>query len=174
VGRQRPAGDAGRRPLRGLPDAGREKEYRRRIDQVLKIVRGPVRHIYWLGQPVMRSPEMSRKLNMLNGIYRSETAGMPDVTYVDAYSALADAHGEYSAYLPDAQGHMQLVRESDGEHLTAAGGDRLAWVVWPMIKKDFGLGRKTPAGGAPPKHSPAPKESPSRKPKASPSATSNP
>ena len=157
-----------------FPTPAWEKEYRRRIDEVLKTVRAPGRHIYWLGQPIMRSPEMSRKLDILNGIYRSETAGMPDVAYVDAWSVLADAHGDYSAYLPDAHGHMELVRESDGEHLTAAGGDRLAWVVWPMIKRDFGLGRKTPGGGPSAKQNPAPKQIPSRKPKASPSATSNP
>ena len=157
-----------------FPTPAWEKEYRRHIDQVLKVVRGPGRHIYWLGQPLMRSPEMSRKLAILNGIYRSETAGLPDVAYVDTWSVLADAQGGFSAYLPDAQGRMELVRESDGEHLTAAGGDRVAWVVWSMMKKDFGLGRNPPTGNTPPKQSPAPKASPSRKPKASPSATSHP
>ncbi len=155
-----------------FPTPAWEKEYRRRIDQVLKIVRARGRHIYWLGQPVMRSPEMSRKLAILNGIYRSETAGSPDVTYVDTWSMLADAQSGFSAYLPDAQGRMELVRESDGEHLTAAGGDRVAWAVWPMIKKDFGLGRKSPAASTPSKHNPAPKPSPSRKPKPSPNAAS--
>jgi hypothetical protein len=153
-----------------FPTPAWEKEYRRRIDQVLAIVRRPGRHIYWLGQPVMRSPEMSRKLAILNGIYRSETAGSPDVTYVDIWSVLTDAHGDFSAYLADARGLMELVRESDGEHLTAAGGDRVAWVVWPMIKKDFRLGRKAPAGSTLPEHTPKP--SPSKKPKPSPSAAS--
>jgi hypothetical protein len=155
-----------------FPTPAWEKEYRRRIDQVLEIVRAPGRHIYWLGQPVMRSPEMSRKLAILSGIYRSETAGSPDVTYVDTWSVLADAQGRFSAYLPDAQGRMELVRESDGEHLTTAGGDRVAWVVWPMIKKDFGLGRKAPAGSTPSKHNPSPKPTSSRRPKPSPSAAS--
>jgi len=48
------------------------------------------------------------------------------VTHVDTSSVLADAQGSFSAYLPDPQGRLELVRESDGEHLTAAGGDRVA------------------------------------------------
>ena len=108
---------------------------------------GGVRRIYWVGQPIMPDPTYSRQIRVMNDIYRSEAAAHPGVEYVDAYSLFSNGSGGYSQYLPDASGEMQQVREEDKEHLTYAGGLRLAQAVMALIKKDW-LGKA--GGGTPP------------------------
>jgi hypothetical protein len=93
-------------------------------------------------------------MRAINDIIRSETEKHPGVQYVDAYKVFSDGSGAYSQYLRDDNGEMQQVREADGEHLTYAGGMRLAKVVMSAIKADW-LGKKP--GGSP---SPSPKATP--------------
>ena len=57
--------------------------------------------------------------------------------YIDAYKLFTNGGGQYSQYLPDADGEMQQVREQDGEHLTYAGGLRVAQAVLDAIKKEW-------------------------------------
>ena len=74
--------------------------------------------------------------------------------YIDAYELLSDGGG-FSQYLRDGNGEMQQVREADGEHLTYAGGLRLAKVVMAAVKADW-FDKKKPGAGA---ASPSPKAS---------------
>ena len=69
------------------------------------------------------------------------------VHYIDAYKLFTNGSGQYSQYLPDARGEMQQVREQDGEHLTYAGGLRVAQAVLDEIKKEW-FPKKGEAGAA--------------------------
>jgi hypothetical protein len=61
------------------------------------------------------------------------------VSYVDSWHLLVNSTGGYSAYLPDASGGQQQVREPDGVHLARPGSDRLAdWAI-SSIQSDFGV-----------------------------------
>ncbi len=132
-------------------------EYRRRVREAIAALQdGGTRRIYWVGQPEMPDPKISRQLKVINDIYRTEAAKHPGVEYVDAWSLFANSSGDYAQYLPDASGDMQQVREQDGEHFTYAGGVRLASAVMALIKKDW-LGKKSstpppkPSGKSSPK-----------------------
>src|SRR5665811_2635621 len=63
--------------------------------------------------------------------------------------------GGYAQYLRDDKGEMQQVREADGQHLTYAGGMRLAKVVMAAIKAEW-FGKKKPGAGS---AAPSPKAS---------------
>ena len=73
----------------------------------------------------------------MNDIYASVAEKTFGVEYIDAYKLLSNGGGRYSQYLPDASGKMQQVRELDGEHLTYAGGLRVAQAVVDAIKKEW-------------------------------------
>ena len=138
--------------------SGWEKEYRKRVGDAIAILfDGGVRRIYWVGQPIMPESIYDRKIRVMNDIFRSEAKRHPGVQYIDAYEVFSDGGG-YSQYLRDDQGKMQQVREADGEHLTYAGGLRLAKVVMAAIKAEWFGKKKAGAGSASP--SPSPKATP--------------
>ncbi len=138
---------------------GWKKEYRKRVeDAVALMFQGGVRRIYWIGQPVMPSASFNSQIKVMNDIYASVAEKTFGVEYIDAYKLFANRAGQYSQYLPDASGEMQQVREQDGEHLTYAGGLRVAQAVIDAIKQEW-FPKK--GEGPPP---PAPKSSKSATP----------
>ena len=111
---------------------GWKKEYRKRVeDAVALMFQGGVRRIYWIGQPVMPTASFNSQIKLMNAIYASVAEKTFGVQYIDAYKLFTNSGGQYSQYLPDANGEMQQVREQDGEHLhlrrrsaRRTGGDR--------------------------------------------------
>jgi hypothetical protein len=140
----------------GFGSGGWEKEYDKRVDDAIAILfAGGVRRIYWIGQPIMPDSTYDRQISVMNDIFRSAAKKHPGVQYIDAYKVFSDSDGVYSQYLRDDHGEMQQVREADGEHLTYAGGLRLAKVVMAAIKAEWFGKKKADAGSA----SPSPKAS---------------
>jgi hypothetical protein len=126
---------------------GWETEYRRRIGDAIAILfDGGVRRIYWVGQPIMPGSTYDRQIRLINDLFRDEAKKNPGVQYIDAYGVFSDGGGGFSQYLRDDSGEMQQVREADGEHLTYAGGMRLAKVVMAAIKAEW-FGKKKPGAG---------------------------
>jgi hypothetical protein len=117
--------------------SGWEKEYRRRIRDALTILfNGGVRRVYWVGQPVMADASFDKQIRLVNDIFRTEAEKHPGVQYIDAHAALSK-DGRYAQYLKDESGTTQQVREGDGEHLTYAGGLRLAKVIMAAVKAEW-------------------------------------
>ena len=130
---------------------GWKKEYRKRVEDVVGLLfQGGVRRVYWIGQPVMPSASFNNQVKLMNDIYASVAQKTFGVRYIDAYKLFADGGGQYTQYLPDAHGEMQQVREQDGEHLTYAGGLRIAQAVIDAIKKEW-FPKKGEAGPPPSK-----------------------
>ena len=77
-----------------------QAEYRRRVDAVMGfLTQGGTRHVYWIGQPVMRSGDFDQKQIILEGIYREEAAKHPGVTFIHIRTMFAGPDGAFSAYL---------------------------------------------------------------------------
>lgn len=115
---------------------GWRAEYARRAGGVMDLVSKPGRLIIWVGLPPMRDGDFSERLADINAIYKAEADKRQDVVYVNATTVLGDESGRYTAYLNDGHGHVELVREPDGVHLTRAGGDRLAaWVLFAIEER---------------------------------------
>jgi hypothetical protein len=135
---------------------GWKKEYRKRVEDAIALMfQGGVRRIYWIGQPVMPSASFNSQMRVMNDIYASVAQNTFGVEYIDAYKLFTNSSGQYSQYLPDAKGQMQQVREQDGEHLTYAGGLRVAQAVIDAIKKEW-FPKK---GESPPPPEPQPSKS---------------
>jgi len=136
--------------------SGWEKEYRKRVGDAIAILfNGGVRRIYWVGQPIMPGSTYDQQIRLMNDIFRDAAKNQPGVQYIDAHAVFSGGGGSYSQYLRDDKGEMQQVREADDEHLTYAGGMRLAKVVMAAIKAEW-FGKKKPAAGA---AAPSPKAS---------------
>ncbi|HUP73024.1 MAG TPA: GDSL-type esterase/lipase family protein [Acidimicrobiales bacterium] len=110
-------------------------EYRRRVGALMVQLTAGGRSIYWVGQPIMRSEGFSARMATLNEIYASEAASRADVTYIDTWTLLS-VDGAYSAYIDDGGGPT-LMRQSDGIHLSRAGGDRVARAILTAIHADW-------------------------------------
>jgi hypothetical protein len=107
--------------------------YHERVGALMDQMQAPYRRVIWVGQPHMGRPDLEPVIPDMNRIFSEEAAKRPWVTYVDIYSITSAADGSYSAYLPGADGIVELLRASDGVHFTAAGGRLLAVHVLDAI-----------------------------------------
>ncbi|HET6949524.1 MAG TPA: DUF459 domain-containing protein [Acidimicrobiales bacterium] len=114
-------------------------EYHRRVGALMDDLRDGGRTVLWIGQPPMRDPDFGARMTGLNGIYAAEAATRPWVTFIDPATVVGDPSGAYVDQLPDAAGTPEDVRLSDGVHLSAAGGDRLATHVLDIVRARAGI-----------------------------------
>lgn len=114
-------------------------EYARRVGAVMDNLAVDGRHVYWIGQPLMRSADFDAKMKLLNGIYRAQASGRESVTYIDTRELFSDSNGAFAPYLEDSSGDPVLMRQQDGVHFTRAGGERLAAVVIDALDSDWSL-----------------------------------
>ena len=115
-----------------------DEAYRVRVAAVMdQLTRGGAR-VYWVGQPVARMADYSRRMKHLDEIYRGEAARHPGVRYVDSWPLFTAADGGYSAYLETDDG-LTLMRQADGIHLSRAGGDLLAAAILDALRLDWRL-----------------------------------
>ena len=109
-------------------------EYRRRVGAVLDAVAAGGGRVVWLGLPLTRDPEQSRRFAAVNAAVRREIEERPSAaSYVDTRALFATGSGGYSDVVVTSSGSRIEVREPDGVHFTAAGGDRIAAKVVARI-----------------------------------------
>ena len=97
-----------------------QAEYRRRVDAVMAfLTQGGTRHIYWIGQPVMRAGDFDQKQIVLEGIYRDEAEKHPGVTFIHIRTMFAGPDGVFVRDLPDANGKQVLMRGAGRRALLA-------------------------------------------------------
>jgi len=114
-------------------------EYVKRVKAGLEIVTGSGSIVYWIGMPNMKSTKFAETARTFNEMFKQICDEDPLVYYIDAYALFSDESGTYAASLPDSSGKMQKVREDDGIHFTAAGGDRVVEAVLEMLSHGFAL-----------------------------------
>ncbi|MCX7620884.1 MAG: hypothetical protein N2037_08595 [Acidimicrobiales bacterium] len=108
------------------------EEYRKRVGEIMDIMRDEKqgdRLVLWVGALPMGPNSGVKGMEQVNYIYWSEAQKRPWVRFVDAWPFFVGPNGAYEPRLPSADGTQHLLRERDNIHLTAAGGDRLAWAV---------------------------------------------
>ena len=108
--------------------------YRSRVKEAMDLLNQPGLQVIWVGQPVMRNDFYSTGMAHLNEIYRSEAATRSSIAYFDTWSLFADPQGNYTETIDGT-----LMRESDGIHLTTAGGIRLAQAIWQQVAPNWRL-----------------------------------
>jgi uncharacterized protein len=103
------------------------------VEEMLVVLAGNGRAVYWVGAPVMADPAYSERVKAVNEVFRDVAARHPGVVYVDAYEAFSTADGDYAPALSMAGGKISRVRGADGIHFTPEGGDLLAETVFERL-----------------------------------------
>ena len=84
--------------------------------------------IYWVGQPIMRRPEVNEPVQVMNAIVR-EKAYLNGVKYIDIIPHFADEAGNYAAFGPDIAGKPRQMRDAEGVLFSWPGYRKLAHFV---------------------------------------------
>lgn len=110
--------------------------YGERVEALIKQLRAANVATYWVGLPVMRSPDQTSNAEKLNDVYR-EKAFINGAKYIDNWSGFVDEAGRYSAYGPDMTGQSKRLRADDGLHFTMRGYLKLAHFVEQEMRNDL-------------------------------------
>lgn len=124
----------GRRVAVGSPDW--VAEYQRRLDRLMKELKNKNVAVYWVGLPNFSRIEANEQAQVMNETIR-ERAYLNGFKYIDASAGFSDESGGYSAYGPDLEGKIRVLRSPDGMHFTAAGNKKLAHFVEKEIRRDI-------------------------------------
>ncbi|MBU1213126.1 MAG: DUF459 domain-containing protein [Alphaproteobacteria bacterium] len=127
------AGPDGRRHAIGEPEW--HAEYARRVDAMMKTLKGVGIALYWVGLPNMRDRTDDSAAQIINDIIR-ERAYLNGIKFINIYSSFADEQGGYSAFGPDTAGNEKRMRWRDGVHFTGAGYAKVAHYVAREFRRD--------------------------------------
>jgi uncharacterized protein len=127
------ANDAKNLPEGATRDPKWRAQYSALVEEMLTVIGGKGRAVYWVGAPVMADATYSERVQGVNDVFRQVAAEHPDVTYVDAYALFSGPDGAFASMLPVPGGKVARVRGADGIHLTPEGGDLLAETVFEGI-----------------------------------------
>jgi len=113
---------------------GWNKEYERRVDQLIAVAQVAKIPLIWAGLPSFQSPGLSADAATLNNIYRTrmEAAG---ATFIDIWDGFADENGKFIATGSDINGQPVRLRGSDGLSLTKAGKQKMAFYLEKDIRR---------------------------------------
>lgn len=128
----------GRRVPAGSPEW--LAEYARRVDVLMKTVKRRNAGVYWVGLPILARGDANEQAQRMNDVLR-ERAYLNGFKYIDAYAGFSDEAGGYSAYGPDLQGKIRVLRQGDGVSFTGAGNRKLAHFVEKDLRRDLNQAR---------------------------------
>jgi len=114
------------------------QEYRRRVATVMNTVTREGAFIVWIGLPVSKDAEQTRRYDTINAIVQSEAAKRPGrASYLDTYFFFAGEDGGYAQYVEDDAGRLVKMRADDGVHFERAAGDLIAEKVLERLEERF-------------------------------------
>jgi len=122
-------------------DSGWLEEYSRRTDIVMSYFERQGIRVYWIGQPISSRVVLTRRMREENAIYAERASMHPNTVYIPLWELFLDADGRYASYLRDGEGALVQMRTDDGVHLTRAGAERAADVIFPRIVADLPQGK---------------------------------
>jgi hypothetical protein len=111
-------------------------EYTRRIDRLMRVFKTRSAAVYWVGLPNLARTDANDLAQRINDAIR-ERAYLNGFKYIDAYQGFTDDNGGYSAYGPDLDGAIRLLRLRDGVNFTDAGNRKLAHFVEKELRPDL-------------------------------------
>jgi hypothetical protein len=115
-------------------------EYRRRVGGIMDAATRGGAYLVWIGLPITRDSEQTRRFDTINTIVSSEAAKRPGrVSYLDTYFSFAGDDGGYAQYLTNDSGQLVKMRADDGVHFERAAGDLIARQVLRRLNQRFDL-----------------------------------
>ncbi|HEY5013181.1 MAG TPA: DUF459 domain-containing protein [Acidimicrobiia bacterium] len=103
---------------------GWKREYHRRVGAVMDQLIARNRWVAYVGVPILAT--RNEQWPIINTVIREEAAKRARAVYIDSFTLFQDPNGNYTQYLPNAEGQLVQVRTADGIHFQRAGGDLLA------------------------------------------------
>jgi hypothetical protein len=117
-----------------------QAEYRRRVAGVMDTITRQGAFLVWIGLPITRDVEQTRRYDTINAIVSSEAAKRPGhVSYLDTYFFFAGDDGGFAQYVTDSSGKLVKMRADDGVHFERAAGDLIAAKVIAELEKRYDL-----------------------------------
>ena len=101
-------------------------EYARRVGAVMDFLSQGGRKLIWVGVPNAVEDDHTARLAVVRKVYQDEVAKRPDVTFIDTWTLFESSQHRYAEYIPDDDGTVRQMRQSDGFHLSFDGANRLA------------------------------------------------
>ena len=114
--------------------------YGQRVEAFIKKLRAKKLAVYWVGLPIMRSPNQSADAEAMNNVFR-EKAFINGAKFIDTWNGFTDEGGSYSPYGPDMTGQVKRLRADDGAHFTMRGYLKLAHFVEKELRRDLNLAK---------------------------------
>jgi len=109
--------------------------YAQRVGTFIAEANAAGAHVLWVGMPPMARPDLNAQMQVVNSVVQGQIAAHPTgATFLTSFSSLADAHGNFTAYLPDSSGAEVNIRTPDGTHLSPGGGERLSQAVMASMR----------------------------------------
>lgn len=131
-------------------DASHDPRWRERyavlVEEMLNVLLGDGRTVYWVGAPIMSENAFSERVKSVNSVFQEVAAHHPAVTYVDAFTVFSGPDGKFAPALPAADGKVVRVRAQDGIHFTPDGGDRLARSVLERLEPQCRIAEQSVEG----------------------------
>ncbi len=110
--------------------------YKRKIEQMIGVLKSKGVPVLWVGLPVVRGPRASADTLFLDSLYR-DVAGKAGIIYVDVWDGFVDEAGRFLEQGPDFEGQIRRLRSSDGVYFTKAGARKLAHYVERELNRLF-------------------------------------
>ncbi len=111
-------------------------EYTRRVDRLMRAFKTKNTAVYWVGLPILGRSDANELAQRMNDVIR-ERAYLNGYKYIDSYQGFTDENGAYSAYGPDLDGAIRLLRLRDGVNFTDVGNRKLAHFVEKELRPDL-------------------------------------
>jgi hypothetical protein len=108
--------------------------YRKKIDEMIGVLKSKGVPVLWVGLPVVRGPKATADTLFLNSLYR-DAAGKAGISYVDVWDGFVDEAGRFLQQGPDFEGQTRRLRSYDGVYFTRAGARKLAHYVEREINR---------------------------------------
>ena len=117
-----------------------ESAYAARVAQAMSEATADGARLAWVGLPITRSSVIPpARARQLNAIYSAQATRVQGAVYFDSWHLFVNGRGQYSAFLPDDHGHIELMRQQDRVHLSPPGNDYLTRELLRTLGTAWGL-----------------------------------
>ncbi|MEA2550523.1 MAG: uncharacterized protein QOE25_292 [Actinomycetota bacterium] len=117
--------------------------YAARVQAFARIATSGGARLVWVGLPIVRDIGRRDLLQRQNGIFHAMTSAVPNTAYLDTWNMFAARNGGYTAYRREPNGHLDVIRETDGIHFNSLGYQLVAQAAANVANSDLGLSPET-------------------------------
>jgi uncharacterized protein len=123
-------------------------EYTTRVVALADALKAGAVPVIWVGQPALRSTQMTASMIAFNDLYRKNTERIGG-SFVDIWDGFVDEAGVFQQSGPDMNGLPARLRGSDGISLSKAGKRKAAFFIEKPLNQILGVTQSAPVAALP-------------------------